>query len=421
MDECRMNRFELKNGITVYLDPLENTHSICLSLCTWAGPLFEKKQQNGISHFLEHLHFRALGNWTQRRLYFEMEKIGTTLRGTTYNNYLKFEVKVLPQYLLQALNLLKKVLETKEWKAEDFEAEKAVVLNELNEKYDAAGELALQQIFKECSYGGSILGTEKTVSELSLKDVLSFKQRIFSASNISLFVSGAFQTEKLLNLLNQKLGEYSLSAPVNLLENPICLKAKKIKMLPLAGEFTEAAVSFAIPRRFAEKNQAALDLLQCILGEGVGSLLQRRIREELRLTNCIYTQLDYFGGFAILQINFSVLTERFLPCLQAVFAIMNGLKKEVDAGDLAAAVPFYAQNRLFELDDPVEKNAQNILFYFVRGMERPSVSSYCNITAEIIRQLASNLFQPENAYLTVCSSRKISVKSLKKQLELLNE
>ena len=417
-----MNIVNLKNGITIYLDPLPNTHSICLSLCVWAGPFFEKSGQNGISHLLEHLHFRALGEWTQRRLYFEMEKIGTTLRGTTFNNLLKFEVKVLPQYLLQALDILQKILNSTPWSEQDFKAEKAVVLNELSEKYQYdAGELALRQIFKTDTYAGPILGTEKTVNSLNLKDVLQYKKQVFSAGRVSLFVSGAFRAEGVLTPLTQKLGACPLPAPVAALKSKANFKSQRIKTVILPGEFTDAALSFVIPRGLAQKNQAELDLLQCILGEGVGSLLQRRVREELQLTNCIYTQLDYYLNCAVLQIDFSVQAERFWPCLQAVLWVLSGLKREVKSKELAAAVPFYAQNREFELDDPVDKNWQNIFACLVRKMERPLVLDYCGVTPEQICLLAAEIFQPQNLYLTVCGGQRLPQKSFEKQLQMLNK
>ena len=49
----------LDNGLQVWSYPLE-THSIALDLWVRAGSAYESSKQNGITHLLEHLHFRSL-------------------------------------------------------------------------------------------------------------------------------------------------------------------------------------------------------------------------------------------------------------------------------------------------------------------------------------------------------------------------
>ena len=44
-------------GVSIFHDKNENIHSFCLCLYVRAGSLFETKENNGISHFFEHIVF----------------------------------------------------------------------------------------------------------------------------------------------------------------------------------------------------------------------------------------------------------------------------------------------------------------------------------------------------------------------------
>lgn len=55
-----------------------------------------------------------------------------------------------------------------------------------------------------------------------------------------------------------------------------------------------------------KENEELLPILKCILGEGTGSNLQERIREELCYTCAIAAYIEWYKDFAALYISFSV-------------------------------------------------------------------------------------------------------------------
>ena len=74
----------LNNGLKIVEYPIDNAQSIEIGLYIKAGARYENKGDNGITHLLEHMHFRQLGNMKQKEIYEYAEKMGSTLRGTTY-------------------------------------------------------------------------------------------------------------------------------------------------------------------------------------------------------------------------------------------------------------------------------------------------------------------------------------------------
>lgn len=129
-----MNEFCLSNVIKVFYIALPNTHSISIGLYIKVGSMYENHSNNGITHLLEHLHFRRLGNMNQDQLYTKMESIGSTLRAATYKDFVRFYMKIRPKFLKESVSIFQELLSYYEWEEEDLEKEKEVVLCQLEEK-----------------------------------------------------------------------------------------------------------------------------------------------------------------------------------------------------------------------------------------------------------------------------------------------
>ena len=74
----------LNNGLTV--KHLKNEHLHSVNIGIYARKLPEKIC--GIAHMTEHMFFRRLCDIPQRQLYFETDKIGATLNGATYADFI---------------------------------------------------------------------------------------------------------------------------------------------------------------------------------------------------------------------------------------------------------------------------------------------------------------------------------------------
>ena len=103
-----MQKRTLNNGLKVICYPIEHAMSVEIGLYIRAGARYENKENNGITHLLEHMHFRQLGDMNQKEIYETTEMMGTSLRGTTYKEMLCFNMKVRPKYLEKSLDIFEK-------------------------------------------------------------------------------------------------------------------------------------------------------------------------------------------------------------------------------------------------------------------------------------------------------------------------
>lgn len=410
----------LNNGLLVSYTPLPTTHSFAIDLFVRAGAIYEDRGKEGITHFLEHLHFRRLHDMTQPELYYYMESIGTTLRAVTYRDSLRFYLKIAPSHFEKALMLLKKILVADNWSDDDINAERKVVLNEIYSKYEYdISEIAGKNIFSKTPYERTILGREGSLSSITREDILDYKHRMFNLDNLKLFISGPVSsTEK--QLVADTLGNVRL--PTGERQRPQCRfmhfgnRGPDIVKVSHDTGFIEADISFDVPEHFGAE---VSDLLNCILGEGVGSKLQRSIREQKSYTNEICSWLERYESISVQHIRFGVNRASFENTFNAVIDVLKDIKTNISREDLETSLPFFEDNRVFYLDSPEDTNFLHAFNSFVLNCD--DMCSYSGIDEEALQKAATELFLPHNMCVTLSGDcHKLTKKRIAKICRSLN-
>ncbi|MEE1196060.1 MAG: insulinase family protein [Lachnospiraceae bacterium] len=176
-----MKYLTLGNGLSVLFHQMQNTHSVTVGLYVKAGSGYETSEYNGITHLLEHLHFRKLGKYSQEELYYKMESMGSTLRAATYCNFLKFTMKVVPEKIEECIDIFQELIVTKEWMDEEIKQEKQVVINQILEKgnYITIDREVRKNIFKDHGLANEIMGNIQTVNNIRKTDLEKYKKEMF--------------------------------------------------------------------------------------------------------------------------------------------------------------------------------------------------------------------------------------------------
>ena len=228
-----MQKRTLNNGLKVICYPIEHAMSVEIGLYIRAGARYENKENNGITHLLEHMHFRQLGDMNQKEIYETTEMMGTSLRGTTYKEMLCFNMKVRPKYLEKSLDIFEKILTTYDWTEEQLESEKKVVINEIYEKED---EVTLEKIYDKAIWRKNplkrgILGSEENVKGFTVDDLVGYKKEIFSKNNVTLVITGAIDEEKSREIF-EEFGKIKINEGVERKEKVEVIKRRQFKREP---------------------------------------------------------------------------------------------------------------------------------------------------------------------------------------------
>jgi len=91
--------------------PMEEGNSITIEIMCKAGSVYENKQNNGISHFLEHLFFKGGKKYpTPKSVVETIDRFGGEVNAYTGDEYAGYYVKCAPEFALDALDVLKDMM-----------------------------------------------------------------------------------------------------------------------------------------------------------------------------------------------------------------------------------------------------------------------------------------------------------------------
>lgn len=397
---------KLSNGMTIRSYQLPHTHSITIGLYVKVGSRYENVRNNGITHFLEHLHFRRIGCFSQKEIYFRMESMGTTLRAKTFKYMMYYSMKIRPNYFNDAIKLIIELINTYYWSEDEFNKEKQVVLDQIQERdsFQDIQPYVDKLIWKQHPLSFPIMGTENTVSRLTLSDLVSFKKKYFIPSNMFLVITGCF---KRLDLdFTIKEAEKTTISNLNCITNylPVILKKRTpdVLFVKRSWDYLEVRLMFDID--YNKISYEKIVLLNCVLGEGVGSKLQLRIREEECLTSNIYSYIENYEDVAVLNIGFSSSMKNMHKILCSIVDVLKSIKKEISKEELGACITFNTDNLWFWLDDPEELNYQivnNIITLNREFSLENEVEKFSKIYAEQLAESANYVFKKQNLSIVI--------------------
>jgi predicted Zn-dependent peptidase len=73
----KYNKKVLSNGLRIITVPMKESETAIATIFVEIGSDYETKQNNGISHFLEHMFFKGTKNRTGKEINIELDSLGS--------------------------------------------------------------------------------------------------------------------------------------------------------------------------------------------------------------------------------------------------------------------------------------------------------------------------------------------------------
>jgi len=288
--------FKLCNGIRVVCEKIDYVKSISVGVFVGAGSACEKKTENGISHFLEHMFFKGTKTRTAKEIAEFMDYCGGQLNAITSKEYTCFYAKVLENHSDKAFEILSDMLINSTFTAENTELERKVITEEIKIGEDTPEDLIFDMIseitWKNSPLGFPVAGTVESVSGISRDMILKYYKNKYCGENIVISVVGSFDEKDIKDRLENYFGavpSYSFNKVpdeyINV-ENGLIIKNKEIEQCQLC-------ISFEGLKR---SDEMVYDLLavNSLLGGSMSSRLFQKIREENGLSYSVYSYLNTY-------------------------------------------------------------------------------------------------------------------------------
>ncbi|MFQ5925759.1 MAG: M16 family metallopeptidase, partial [Dehalococcoidia bacterium] len=398
----------LENGLRIITSSMPYTYSLCIIIFIGAGSRYERAEEAGSSHFIEHLCFKGTERRaTSKEISEAIEGVGGVLNGGTDKELTVYWCKVARSHFLLALDLMVDMLRNSRFDARDMEKERQIIIEELNMSMDSPQQrvniLIDEVIWPNQPLGRDVAGSKETVAALSREMLLEYLSRQYVPNNTVVSVAGDIGDEEVLASLSSVFGDWTTRTP----QPPFpAEEGQGEPRLHIEHRNTEQAhlclslrgLSALHPDRFN------LDLLNVILGEGMSSRLFLEIRERRGLAYDIHSSVDHFLDSGAVTIYAGVDPKRIDATIEAILEELRRLKDGVPALELAKAKEMAKGRLLLRMEDTRNVagwvGGQELLTGSILTVDEV-VSIIDAITSENLERVARELFLAEKLNLAI--------------------
>lgn len=307
-------RYSLSNGMKVVTEHIPYVNSISIGVWIGSGSRYETPDNNGVSHFIEHMMFKGTKNRTAKKIAEDIEELGGQINAFTGKEATCFYVKLLDEHFDIGIDVLSDMMLNTKFLQEDIDKEKSVIQEEINmyedSPEDLASELIAQANWGEDTLSYPILGTEFTIKNMTRDKILNYFNNNYVSSNMVISIAGNFNEEELRGKLEEKFGkmvsrdsfEQKISTPKLL--NNICVKSKDIEQTHVC--LTLNGIELGNDRLYT------LLAINNYFGGGTSSRLFQSVREDKGYVYTIYSYPSAYKNKGVFNIYFA-LNDNCLP------------------------------------------------------------------------------------------------------------
>jgi predicted Zn-dependent peptidase len=287
------------NGLRVFSERLPSASSVAVGLWVNAGSLHESKSNAGIAHFIEHMVFKGTAGKSMREIMRSVESRGGMLNAYTTKEHTCYYTWTRTVQLREALDVLCELAARPNFTERDIERERNVIIEEINGLEDEPDELVFdlfeKELFGDHPLGRPVIGTTKSVSKFNREDLLRFHARHYRADQITIVASGAHQHAELFEAIEAVLGNFGSTKTRSSSPKPYSRHKPRLKQTISreGGQQSHIILGRRAPGMMS-KDQVGISALVTLLGVGMSSRLNLRLREELGLA---YDAAAFYSPF----------------------------------------------------------------------------------------------------------------------------
>jgi len=388
----------LPNGIKVVTEQIEHVHSVSIGIWVKTGSRFETREQQGISHFIEHMLFKGTPRHTAVDIARRIDSVGGFINAFTGKEYTCFYVKILKQHLPLAIDLLTDIFFNSLFSPDDVEKERSVIMQEIHMIKDTPDDY-IQDLFNESYFsdhplGYPIQGDAATIASLDRERLVSFfNSEYLQPQRIIIAAAGDLTHEQVLKELQ---GTFNGIVPAQ--EQPAgdsfapqqraVFHYRKLEQVHVCMGTT--GLSQLDPLRYA------LYVLNTLFGGSMSSRLFQEIREQQGLAYSVYSFVSSYADTGVFGIYMGVKKELAQQAIAIVLRETEKLKREkISAAELSSAKEQLKGNLLLSTestDNRMSRLAKSEIYYNSYIPLEDVIAEIDAVTSDAVQELARALF-----------------------------
>ena len=355
-------RDTLTNGLTIVTVEMPHIHTMEVSMFVRAGLRYENPQNNGISHFLEHMMFRGNKKYPNSiALNMEFENIGRDLRASTLGEYTQYGFSPHVSQLEKGLELFSEFFSSPTFP--EIELERGIILEEYFEELNEEGvnvdinNQACKLLYPDTPMAWPTIGTEETIKSIKTEMLRDYFNRHYVPGNMVLAFAGPIEHTNVFKLAKNYFSS---------LENGVepfpkdhffgSINENQEQPGLHFQEDSDSQIELQICFRSYSYNHPdflVLALLSRVFDDGFTSRLQRVLREERGLVYSVECRATSMSDLGTIDFDVAMRHEKVMEVTDLLLKeIRNFVKEGPTENELAHVKKRYFFELDSELDDP---------------------------------------------------------------------
>ena len=329
-----INIKEYPNGLKVVVEYNSFVRSVSMGILVGVGSNCETPNENGISHFIEHVNFKGTAKRSSFEISDSIDGIGAQIDAFTSKDMTCYYVKCTDEHTEDSFEILSDLFCNSVYPDEELDKERGVIIEEINMTEDSPDDLCLDLLARSyfgCEgFGATILGSMENVNSFTKDDINAYKAKYYKPSNIVVSFAGNVTIRQACELVEKYMpteggGEKTIFPQ----HNGECLCGR------LAAEkaIEQNHIAIGFPGvEIQSQDRFALICLNAILGGGMSSRLFQTVREKLGLAYAVYSYLSSYRDLGVM----------------CVYAGVNPSKRQTSYDCLLSELKSFGKNGITE-------------------------------------------------------------------------
>jgi predicted Zn-dependent peptidase len=350
-DTIRADR--LDNGMQVVTEAMPDAHSVTIGFWVDAGSRDERPTEEGASHFLEHLLFKGTDTRSAHSIAEDIEAVGGDMNAFTTKEYTAFYTRLIDEDLELGLDILSDIMWAPAFRPEEVEAERQVILEEINmhedEPSDLVHELLHQALYPAHPLGREVLGDRSTITAMTREQIAGYFNARYKPPSIVVAAAGNLDHDGLVAGIQRRCTRPSGTAPVR--ERPPLQPVRPLIVHHRTTEQAHLVVGMRALDRH-DDDRFAFSILNQVLGGGMSSRLFQEVREKRGLVYSVFSYRAAYLESGVLAVYAGTAPGRAQEVLSLIDAELDRLATEpVTDRELAVAKGHVKGSLALSLED----------------------------------------------------------------------
>lgn len=317
------------NGLRLVVKPMQGLFSVTMGIIVGTGAAFERDDEDGLSHFIEHVQFKGTKKRTAARISDDFDAIGAQVNAFTGKDITCYYSKSTLEHAEEAFEILSDMFLNATYPEGELDRERGVVLEEISMNEDTPDDLCLdllaQSFYGNNSYGRSILGPCGNVKNFSVNDIRKYVKERYVPENTVISMAGDIDFERACDMVEKYFSSWKSSPFIQRDKQIETFHRSLIKNKPV--EQVHIAITFPSFRR-EDKYSDALQIVNLVLGGGVSSRLFQEIREKSGLAYTVYSYTSAYTECGNLSVYAGVNDKNADLAYESILGEITKLKKD---------------------------------------------------------------------------------------------